>query len=54
MARKTYPRWTAIAAQLRDSSNVWEKITWMEYPDAQMSLVEARLLAKTSLIPSFL
>jgi hypothetical protein len=46
-SRKVYRSWTPIAARERTSSNVWEKIAWVEYPDAQVTMVEARLLART-------
>jgi hypothetical protein len=46
-SRKIYRSWTGIAARERTSDCIWDKIRWVEYPDAQVTMVEARLLART-------
>ena len=41
-----YAKWHPIAARERQSSCLWEKLRWTEFPDAAYTPQEAMLLAR--------
>ena len=41
-----FPQWHPIAARERQSSCLWEKLRWTEFPDAYYSPQQAMLLCK--------